>query len=90
MDLLQTHTHIHWYIDPYPYPREKLWVPRPLLGGKGTSRVWVRVYVRIPMGYPCLTLGMGGVTSMAQMFKDRRDKKRVQNDILQEMYVTCC
>ena len=56
MDLLQTHTHIHGYIDPYPYPQEKLWVPRPLLGGKGTSRVWVRVYVRIPMGYPCLTL----------------------------------
>ena len=27
-----------------------------LVGGKGTSRVWVRVCVRIPMGYPCLTL----------------------------------
>ena len=26
----------------------------------------------------------GGVTSMAQMFKDRRDEKQVQNDILQE------
>ena len=28
--------------------------------------------------------GMGGVTSMAKMFKDRRDEKEVQNDILQE------
>ena len=29
--------------------------------------------------------GMGGVrTSIAQMFKDRRDEKRVQNDILQK------
>jgi fatty acid synthase subunit beta len=27
---------------------------------------------------------MGGVTSMAQMFKDRRDEKRVQTNILQE------
>ena len=32
----------------------------------------------------CIGSGMGGVTSMAQMFKDRRDEKRVQNDILQE------
>ena len=32
----------------------------------------------------CIGSGMGGVTSMAQMFKDRRDKKRVQNDILQD------
>ena len=38
----------------------------------------------------CIRSGMGGVTSMAQMFKDRRDEKRVQNDILQETYVTCC
>jgi fatty acid synthase subunit alpha len=28
--------------------------------------------------------GMGGVQSMAQMFKDRREEKPVQNDILQE------
>ena len=27
-----------------------------LVGGKGTSQVWVWVCVRIPMGYPCLTL----------------------------------
>ena len=33
----------------------------------------------------CIGSGMGGVTSMAQMFKDCRDKKRVQNDILLEM-----
>ena len=32
----------------------------------------------------CIGSGMGGVTSMAQMFKDCRDEKRVQNDILQE------
>lgn len=30
--------------------------------------------------------GMGGVTSMAKMFKDRRDERDVQNDILQETY----
>ena len=28
--------------------------------------------------------GMGGVESMSQMFKDRREEKEVQNDILQE------
>ena len=38
----------------------------------------------------CIGSGMGGVTSMAQMFKDRRDEKRVQNDILQETYVARC
>ena len=32
----------------------------------------------------CLGSGMGGVTSMAKMFKDCRDEKDVQNDILQE------
>ena len=31
--------------------------------------------------------GMGGVESLAKMFKDRRDEKEVQNDILQETYV---
>ncbi|KAF8656258.1 hypothetical protein AX16_002694 [Volvariella volvacea WC 439] len=31
--------------------------------------------------------GMGGVTSMAKMFKDRRDEKEVQNDILQETFI---
>jgi fatty acid synthase subunit alpha len=33
----------------------------------------------------CIGSGMGCLTSMAQMFKDRRDEKRAQNDILQEM-----
>ena len=32
----------------------------------------------------CIRSGMGGVTSMAQMFKDHQDEKQVQNDILQE------
>ena len=32
--------------------------------------------------WTCIRSGMGGVTSMAQMFKDRRDEKQVQNDIL--------
>jgi fatty acid synthase subunit beta len=32
--------------------------------------------------------GMGGTVSMAKMFKDRRDERDVQNDILQETYVT--
>ncbi|KAI5885432.1 uncharacterized protein SCHCODRAFT_01176814 [Schizophyllum commune H4-8] len=31
--------------------------------------------------------GMGGVVSMAKMFKDRRDEKDVQNDILQETFI---
>ncbi|KAG5646963.1 hypothetical protein DXG03_001686 [Asterophora parasitica] len=31
--------------------------------------------------------GMGGVTSMAKMFKDRRDERDVQNDILQETFI---
>ena len=35
----------------------------------------------------CIGSGMGGVESMAKMFKDRRDEKEVQNDILQEVYV---
>lgn len=35
----------------------------------------------------CLGSGMGGVTSMAKIFKDRRDEKDVQNDDLQETYV---
>jgi len=33
--------------------------------------------------------GMGGTVSMQKMFKDRRDEKEVQNDILQETYVSC-
>ncbi len=32
----------------------------------------------------CLGSGMGGITSMAEISKDRRDEKDVQNDILQE------
>ncbi|KAH9856627.1 fatty acid synthase [Lenzites betulinus] len=31
--------------------------------------------------------GMGGMRSMARMFKDRRDGKEVQNDILQETFI---
>ncbi|PFH52946.1 hypothetical protein AMATHDRAFT_138867 [Amanita thiersii Skay4041] len=31
--------------------------------------------------------GMGGVTSMAKMFKDRRDEREVQNDVLQETFI---
>ncbi|EKM78079.1 hypothetical protein AGABI1DRAFT_61049 [Agaricus bisporus var. burnettii JB137-S8] len=31
--------------------------------------------------------GMGGATSMAKMFKDRRDEREVQNDILQETFI---
>ncbi|KAI5983403.1 hypothetical protein EDD15DRAFT_2390897 [Pisolithus albus] len=32
----------------------------------------------------CVGSGMGGTESLAKMFKDRRDEKEVQNDILQE------
>jgi fatty acid synthase subunit alpha len=35
----------------------------------------------------CLGSGMGGTESLAKMFKDRREEKDVQNDILQETYV---
>ncbi|KAF9485144.1 fatty acid synthetase alpha subunit [Pholiota conissans] len=31
--------------------------------------------------------GMGGTISMGKMFKDRRDEKEVQNDILQETFI---
>ncbi|KAA1467738.1 fatty acid synthase [Dentipellis sp. KUC8613] len=31
--------------------------------------------------------GMGGVESLAKMFKDRREEKEVQNDILQETFI---
>ncbi|KII85134.1 hypothetical protein PLICRDRAFT_45274 [Plicaturopsis crispa FD-325 SS-3] len=31
--------------------------------------------------------GMGGTESLAKMFKDRRDEKEVQNDILQETFI---
>lgn len=31
--------------------------------------------------------GMGGMESLAKMFKDRRDEKDVQNDILQETFI---
>ncbi|KAI0067274.1 fatty acid synthase [Artomyces pyxidatus] len=35
----------------------------------------------------CIGSGMGGVDSMAKMFKDRRDEKEVQNDVLQETFI---
>ncbi|KAF7310893.1 Fatty acid synthase [Mycena chlorophos] len=35
----------------------------------------------------CLGSGMGGTVSMAKMFKDRRDERDVQNDILQETFI---
>jgi len=37
----------------------------------------------------CIGSGMGGMMSLEQMFRDRRDEKDVQNDILQETYVLC-
>ena len=35
----------------------------------------------------CLGSGMGGMHSLAQMFKERRDEKEVQSDIMQETWV---
>ncbi|KAI6024835.1 hypothetical protein BKA83DRAFT_685883 [Pisolithus microcarpus] len=35
----------------------------------------------------CVGSGMGGTESLAKMFKDRRDEKEVQNDILQETFI---
>ncbi|KAF7312560.1 Fatty acid synthase subunit alpha [Mycena indigotica] len=35
----------------------------------------------------CLGSGMGGTISMGKMFKDRRDERDVQNDILQETFI---
>ncbi|PPQ94469.1 hypothetical protein CVT25_001102 [Psilocybe cyanescens] len=35
----------------------------------------------------CIGSGMGGTVSMGKMFKDRRDEKEVQNDILQETFI---
>ncbi|KIY48751.1 thiolase-like protein, partial [Fistulina hepatica ATCC 64428] len=31
--------------------------------------------------------GMGGVSSMQEMFRDRREEKEVQNDVLQETFI---
>jgi fatty acid synthase subunit alpha len=31
--------------------------------------------------------GMSGMMSLQKMFKDRRDEREVQNDVLQETYV---
>ncbi|KAK0450204.1 fatty acid synthase [Armillaria borealis] len=35
----------------------------------------------------CFGAGLGGQDSMCKMFKDRRDEKEVQNDILQETFI---
>ncbi|KAG9315241.1 hypothetical protein JVU11DRAFT_4375 [Chiua virens] len=35
----------------------------------------------------CVGSGMGGTESLAKMFKDRREEKEVQNDILQETFI---
>ncbi|CAK5268309.1 unnamed protein product [Mycena citricolor] len=35
----------------------------------------------------CIGSGMGGTVSMAKMFKDRRDEREIQNDILQETFI---
>ncbi|KAI9439787.1 fatty acid synthase [Lactarius indigo] len=35
----------------------------------------------------CLGSGMGGMHSLAQMFKERRDEKEVQSDIMQETFI---
>ncbi|KAH8924677.1 hypothetical protein BT69DRAFT_1308121 [Atractiella rhizophila] len=35
----------------------------------------------------CLGSGMGGMTSMQKMFKDRREEADVQNDVLQETFI---
>ncbi|KAL4066936.1 hypothetical protein J3A83DRAFT_4165578 [Scleroderma citrinum] len=35
----------------------------------------------------CVGSGMGGTESLAKMFKDRREEKDVQNDILQETFI---
>ncbi|KAI0264369.1 fatty acid synthase [Gloeopeniophorella convolvens] len=35
----------------------------------------------------CLGSGMGGMHSLSQMFKERRDEKEVQSDIMQETFI---
>ncbi|EIW84299.1 fatty acid synthase [Coniophora puteana RWD-64-598 SS2] len=35
----------------------------------------------------CIGSGMGGTESLAKMFKDRREEKEVQNDVLQETFI---
>ncbi|EGN98830.1 hypothetical protein SERLA73DRAFT_168429 [Serpula lacrymans var. lacrymans S7.3] len=35
----------------------------------------------------CIGSGMGGTESLAKMFKDRREEKDVQNDVLQETFI---
>lgn len=34
----------------------------------------------------CLGSGMGGMVSLSRMFRDRREERDVQKDILQETY----
>ena len=49
--VVQTHTGLGTRATreyPYPYPSK----PVPVLTGTGFRRVWVRVLVELPMGYP--------------------------------------
>ena len=64
----------HWFA------RQKLWMHREWI----TDPYELYEHMHPSDVGTCIGSGMGGVTSMAQMFKDRRDEKRVQNDILQE------
>ena len=41
---------------PIPVPGRKVTGTRTRAGGMGTLRVWVRVGVKLPTGYPCPTL----------------------------------
>ena len=41
---------------PIPVPGRKVMGTRTRAGGMGTLRVWVRVGVKLPTGYPCPTL----------------------------------
>ena len=74
------------------------------MGGKGTSRVWVRVYVRIPMGYPCLTLVLMSIKLNRSIYRGNlgrngkriitwnnhwRRRRRRRNIEMQKLYQRC-
>ncbi|KAJ3567004.1 hypothetical protein NP233_g6647 [Leucocoprinus birnbaumii] len=61
-------------------------IPEDIIAQTDRVTLWARYMHPSEVG-TSLGSGMGGVTSMAKMFKDRRDEREVQNDILQETFI---
>ena len=56
-----------WVMYPYPYPKWNPWIPVPIPHGYGYTRVWVRIAIFLPMGYPCPTLAL--IAPLSTIFK---------------------